>query len=1839
MDLPSLCPRPASGRLSRSGIRRGAAALALLFSAWSGSALAQSVFFEQSFVSGESGNTLEFIVLTFDESESPADGGSFDFSIGGEFCKDRMFLSSQPAGPSVDGVTPGSVTSLQQDECRISLEWDHDGDPLTPAIVPTAPLEAYFYPVLSLELSSGPAAGSVLPVGSRPQYQLLIRDNGFPVAAEEAYIEVLMEAPFKGWFGGGCGAPHYLTNSQGNATFDFGLEDGLLPLLDTGYAFTIQAHPFSGCRGAAPRGARPQGFVVPSVNLDFLALPVEFNVLSQPSVAIVGQPAQFEVRMQAAALVPRGAIVAGAGSPFPGNLIDWQASPQSSFAVPAGGFTTDGDGRGVVTLTATAPDIDGGSLSLSWERPDGFGPIGTNISFGIAQLGLAPFGPDDNAYFTDEVAPGFSVFAFIDSGNGQDPAPGVEITVTIPNQDAVFLPSGLTQAVLVTNADGFVQTPDVRIGRTNQNVQIAIDGGDHGTAGGTYVVTPSTYYLSPVQPTDGNVSIALGGSTDLIVGLLRDGSSIGSPLGEGEVVTWSVAPNDGSALASPTLSDPAGQTLSQFTPLAGGSYTVTASFDSGIPGAPVATQAFVVDVTGAAGLAVSKVYSLVQDGGEPGVADAGDLIEYLVSIQNTGDISLTVLSVQDSIQGGAATPLTGCPAELPPGGSGACDAYVYEVTAADVQSGGSISNNVEVTAESATGEPLAGSASVLVPLGAAPALTLSILSPTNGTAIIAPDQVIALRVLAESGGAPVDDGTTVGFNILSGPAGGVLSAAEAPTSAGVAEVGFSASTPGVYAIEAALGGAFANFSIEVSAVVRSLTKPAEGSGDQQVGATGTRLPLPLLVFARDGADPAPAVRVNWTVSGNAQLSATQTTTFVDGSASIEVTLGNTPGTITVTATREDAPTAQASFLLTAVSRSLVAISGSAQTGAPGTTLPQALVVEAQDGGMAQPGVAVEWSVVGGAASLSSSVSTTDGDGRSAVIVTLGESEGPVEVLARRQDAPAATARFALTSQAGAPQPGDSLVIVSGANQPSGTGQDGEPLVVRFLRDGVPVDGITVAWEVIEGSVTLQPTASVTNADGLASTLPRFGTTTGPVRVQASAGQATPVTFLFQSGTLQFVLLEGNAQSGPFGTRAAFPLVVGLFGGSEDLPIVNATITWEVIGGDATLDQASGITDAEGRASNGLRFGAPGPITVRASAFNGQRVLDFTATSYMPDLFAVSGDGQTGPVGEPLAEDFVVRIAQPANKSLAGVTVQWQVMEGGGSLSAVSSTTDANGLASVRLALGPSPGLNRVSAGLQGGGSVVFSATGTQVAAGQLVVISGSGQNLPTSSDSAPLVVELRDGNGNPLPNRSLVWSADNAELAQTSTITNAQGRAQNVARVIIPGSATVQVAVEGGSLTASFALNGGIANIPSLSPGQRRVGAALDDACALLAALSSASLSPEQADLLARCLELAGNSGENPGAVRDALNELSNDIGNAQVNAAFDALRGQYGNIQRRLADRRREGSGGVDVAGLGLQTGTGTLSLGLLGTGDDGNPETGADFGRWSFFASGILGSGRQDPTQASRGFKFETRGLTAGVDYRVNPQVFVGAAIGYNRQDSDFRSGRGEMDTSGWSLTGYGSWYSEKDWYLDGVLTWGRNDYDITRRIRYEIPALGGGTTRVDQLARGSTSGDLRSLSLSGGRDFQRGAWNLGSYLRGSLASADIDAYSERISGTGPGTGLGLRVDSRSFDSRTMTLGGRASYTASMDWGILTPNLQLEFEREFKDDAQRIVSRFLHDPGRTAMGLEGDPLDNSYFNVGVGLAAILPGGKSAYVFYERLMGRSGQSQGTLSLGVRIEF
>ncbi len=91
------------------------------------------------------------------------------------------------------------------------------------------------------------------------------------------------------------------------------------------------------------------------------------------------------------------------------------------------------------------------------------------------------------------------------------------------------------------------------------------------------------------------------------------------------------------------------------------------------------------------------------------------------------------------------------------------------------------------------------------------------------------------------------------------------------------------------------------------------------------------------------------------------------------------------------------------------------------------------------------------------------------------------------------------------------------------------------------------------------------------------------------------------------------------------------------------------------------------------------------------------------------LAIAGGSGQTGTVGNFVGDSLAVKVT--TNGAAAeGVTVNWTVILGDGSLSASNSTTNSLGLAKVRYALGAFPGRNTVRASVTGAGSVDFTET-------------------------------------------------------------------------------------------------------------------------------------------------------------------------------------------------------------------------------------------------------------------------------------------------------------------------------------------------------------------------------------------------------------------------------------------------------------------------------------------------------------------------------------------------
>ncbi|MAL02796.1 MAG: hypothetical protein CL625_00755, partial [Arenimonas sp.] len=559
-------------------------------------------------------------------------------------------------------------------------------------------------------------------------------------------------------------------------------------------------------------------------------------------------------------------------------------------------------------------------------------------------------------------------------------------------------------------------------------------------------------------------------------------------------------------------------------------------------------------------------------------------------------------------------------------------------------------------------------------------------------------------------------------------------------------------------------------------------------------------------------------------------------------------------------------------------------------------------------------------------------------------------------------------------------------------------------------------------------------------------------------------------------------------------------------------------------------------------------------------------------------------------------------------------------------------------ASASVTAGTTPGPLLVTATRQDAPAVSVSFTLFVDQPGNLQIVSGDGQTLRAGVLSEPMVIRLLDAGGAPVSGIAITWSTTAGTLESPTSVTDGSGEASMRLTLDTPGEAEVTANAVQATAPVVFRLRGALAGLSGLNATQAEVAGAVDNFCPALAGLPSRT--PGQQDLYERCQELARAAGIDPAATVLALDQLMADVALAQANSAFAAAQSQFQNLRARIA-ALRSGTQGTDFGGLALSTPQGLFSLGLMAQSlgdEDPSLEIGADFSRWGFFVSGVLGRGEVDPGQVDPAYDTDIEGLTAGVDYRISDRWILGGSLGMTRQDTTLPGGRGEIETSGWSVSGYTTYYRPDSWYMDGVVTWGRNDYDLLREINYTLPQPGGTSLTIDQRARSASDGDLLSLAFTFGRDFNKGAWGLGPYGRLLFTRVDFEAIEETLQ-PGPGSGLGLRIEERELESLASVLGGKLTYTHSTDWGVLMPHLQLEWEHEFRDDPQALEARFLNDPTGTAMLLRGDELDTDYFRIGLGLSMVLTKGRSGFFYYERLMGKDRTSQYNLALGFRMEF
>ena len=181
----------------------------------------------------------------------------------------------------------------------------------------------------------------------------------------------------------------------------------------------------------------------------------------------------------------------------------------------------------------------------------------------------------------------------------------------------------------------------------------------------------------------------------------------------------------------------------------------------------------------------------------------------------------------------------------------------------------------------------------------------------------------------------------------------------------------------------------------------------------------------------------------------------------------------------------------------------------------------------------------------------------------------------------------------------------------------------------------------------------------------------------------------------------------NAQTGTVGQALGARILVHVADANGDA-LAGIPVRWTIIKG-GFVDSTSTNTNASGDAGTDWTLGpVVGADSLTATAGSGINTVIIATALAGPiaSLTKQSGDGQSVTAGSA-AQPLVVEVLDQYGNGVAGATVTWSVA-GGGSLSATSTTSEANGLAQTTLTTDPAAATYTITASAGSATAVTFS---------------------------------------------------------------------------------------------------------------------------------------------------------------------------------------------------------------------------------------------------------------------------------------------------------------------------------------------------------------------------------------------------------------------------------------------------------------------------------------------------------------------------------------------------
>lgn len=272
-----------------------------------------------------------------------------------------------------------------------------------------------------------------------------------------------------------------------------------------------------------------------------------------------------------------------------------------------------------------------------------------------------------------------------------------------------------------------------------------------------------------------------------------------------------------------------------------------------------------------------------------------------------------------------------------------------------------------------------------------------------------------------------------------------------------------------------------------------------------------------------------------------------------------------------------------------------------------------------------------------------------------------------------------------------------------------------------------------------------------------------------------------------------------------------------------------------------------------------------------------------------------------------------------------------------------------------------------------------------------------------------------------------------------------------------------------------------------------------------------------------------------------------------------------------------------------------------------------------WSVYGEASYAGGNRDAQAFLSSYDYRSPGGSIGIEYRVNPNLRVGAVFGYAQPNVNLAVQNAHYKIDAFQFGGYAS-YTAANWFADGLAAYGRQNFATDRQ-------------GIIDVIRGSTNADTFTLAGKAGYLFDAGMLRVGPIAGLSYINGQIAGYTE--------TGdilLANVVDRQKLENLTGSAGVQLRAPFVIGNGAYSPFVNLTAEHDFIGSGRTLITTQVTTPLLPVL----TPIDNrsrTYGKVAAGFAAVITDKVSATITAVSTFARADGNDFGVSGGVKVAF